>query len=295
MRELSDRSPAPGAARGPGSEAPPIIEPSELRARSSSPPANEAESGDISAESGPLPSFPPDAIVPETASSGEHILAATPLASDTVPMTAPLPMPVDTSIPRHEELFTSPFAPSVPPPATPAATPAGALHSPAEVDESPASAPPRSSHRRLVLAFLAFALLGAAIAAVLRRGWGDPSEPSSAAPSAEPPPAPKMTGSTTTAAASTSGTMPSSASSTSADDVPPGSEVPSGYGLIEIAAPAGARVRVDGAVVGTGPLVTSIASPGYHEVRVEHGGRDAKHVVEVRVGKTTRVRSAAPP
>jgi hypothetical protein len=104
-----------------------------------------------------------------------------------------------------------------------------------------------------------------------------------------------MTGSTMTTAASTSGMMPSSPSSTSADDVPPGSEVPSGYGLIEIAAPAGARVRVDGVVVGTGPLVTSIASPGYHEVRVDHGGRDAKHVVEVRVGKTTRVRSAAPP
>jgi hypothetical protein len=295
MRELSDRSPAPGAARGPGSEAPPIIEPSQLRPRSSNPPANEVESGDLSAESGTLPSFPPDAIVPATASSGEHILAATPLASDTVPMTAPLPMPVDTSIPRHEEAFTSPFAPSVQPPATRAATPAAAPDSPAEIEGSPASAPPRSSHRRLVLALLAFALLGASIAAVLRRGGGDPSEPSSVAPSAEPASAPTMTGSTMTAAASTGGMMPPSASSTSADDVPPGSEVPSGYGLIEIATPAGARVRVDGALVGTGPLVTSIASPGYHEVRVDQGGRDAKHVVEVRVGKTTRVRSAAPP
>jgi hypothetical protein len=35
--------------------------------------------------------------------------------------------------------------------------------------------------------------------------------------------------------------------------------------------------------------------PGYHEVRVEQGGREAKYVIEVRAGKVTRVRSALLP
>jgi DNA-binding response OmpR family regulator len=61
MREISDRSPYPGAAHPSAPELPPIVEPSELRPRSSNPPAEVDPVADK-----PLPSIPPDAIVPDT-------------------------------------------------------------------------------------------------------------------------------------------------------------------------------------------------------------------------------------
>jgi hypothetical protein len=79
------------------------------------------------------------------------------------------------------------------------------------------------------------------------------------------------------------------------DDLPPGAEVPAGYGLLEITAPAGARVRIDGAIVGAGPAISSVAAPGYHEVRIESGGRENKSVIEVHAGKTARVQATLAP
>jgi DNA-binding response OmpR family regulator len=79
------------------------------------------------------------------------------------------------------------------------------------------------------------------------------------------------------------------------DDIPPGAEVPAGYGLIQVVSPAGARVRIDGAIVGRGPLTSSVAAPGYHEVRVEAGGKEAKNVIEVHAGKTAHVGFPPPP
>jgi len=78
-------------------------------------------------------------------------------------------------------------------------------------------------------------------------------------------------------------------------DLPPGADVPAGFGRIDISAAAGARVRVDGAVAGTGPSVSAVAAPGYHEVRVEGDGKESRTVIEVRAGKTTRVDPAATP
>ena len=52
----------------------------------------------------------------------------------------------------------------------------------------------------------------------------------------------------------------------------PGADVPPGYGLVEVTAPAGARVRIDGAIAGAGPATSLVAAPGYHEVRVEQDG-----------------------
>ena len=96
---------------------------------------------------------------------------------------------------------------------------------------------------------------------------------------------------------STAWTWSSRAAATSSapDDVPPGAEVPAGYGLIFVEAPAGARVRIDGAVVGLGPATSAVAAPGYHEVRVEQEGHEAKNGVEVRAGKTTHAGSTLLP
>jgi hypothetical protein len=71
--------------------------------------------------------------------------------------------------------------------------------------------------------------------------------------------------------------------------------VPPGLGLVEVTAPAGSRVRIDGAIAGAGPVASLVAAPGYHEIRVEQDGHDTKQVIEVRAGKTTRVKSAPTP
>jgi hypothetical protein len=70
--------------------------------------------------------------------------------------------------------------------------------------------------------------------------------------------------------------------------------VPAGYGLVEVMAPASAHVRIDGVLAGAGPVVSTVAAPGFHEVRVEQGQRESKQVIEVRAGRVTRVSSPRP-
>jgi hypothetical protein len=72
-------------------------------------------------------------------------------------------------------------------------------------------------------------------------------------------------------------------------------QLPSGAGYLEVTAPTGANVRVDGVWAGAGPVASRVVAAGYHEVVVETGGRESKQVVEVRAAKATRVRSAAAP
>jgi hypothetical protein len=65
--------------------------------------------------------------------------------------------------------------------------------------------------------------------------------------------------------------------------------------VLEIAAPSDARVRVDGADAGRGPLSSSVLRAGYHQVRVDQDGHNAQYVIEVRAGKTTHVKSSPLP
>jgi DNA-binding response OmpR family regulator len=166
MREISDRSPFPGSAQSSAPVLPPIVEPSELRPRSSNPPAEV----DPFAEK-PLPSIPPDAIVPgahETEGAGYE------LGSD-VPLTPLLPALADLEAQRSEVVFT-------PAPASDWVAPKAAtlvLHSsrpPAERQSTVSK-----SSRALVLGSLAFFLLCAAIAARLFFTASDRQTPSSPA------------------------------------------------------------------------------------------------------------------
>jgi len=86
-----------------------------------------------------------------------------------------------------------------------------------------------------------------------------------------------------------------SAAAEADDALPPGAEVPPGFGLIEVSAPPGALVRIDGAIAGAGPAASLVAAPGTHEVRVELDGHDTQEVIEVRPGKTARVQSTPHP
>jgi hypothetical protein len=136
-----------------------------------------------------------------------------------------------------------------------------------------------------VLVIAALALLGGIFVAALRLTDGD--ERSSRPRATE-----------TTRAATAVIPMQSAAAtagSAASDDLPPSASVPPGYGILEIVAPAGARVRVDGADAEAGPLSSSVLRAGYHQVRVEQGGHDSQYVIEVRAGKTTHVKSAPLP
>jgi hypothetical protein len=363
MREISDRSPQPGAVRTPPSNPPPIVEPSALRPRSSNPPA--VTDADIIDEP-PVPSIPPDAIVPAAASgeepvaphasapeapvaqahaspageptpAGGFVAAPPPLPrlpwEDPEPQPEPAPAgpppgetvsptvleagppsappPVDDT--AVEAPFSSPFAVTQPMAAVPprldqtlplaAAAPAwtgaptaapGAA--PAEPAPEIAPAAPRRAAWPYLLALIA---LGLAVAAVLRlTAGGDAPQvtapvPPSASAASTPAPAPCSSPGPSTAPSASA--PAASASGATGDELPPGAEVPPGFGLVEVAAPAGARVRIDGAIAGTGPAVSLVAAPGYHEVRIEQDGGDVKQVVEVRSAKTTRVKSAPQP
>ncbi|HEX8791658.1 MAG TPA: response regulator [Polyangiaceae bacterium] len=321
MREISDRSPEPGAARGSTSNPPPIIEPSELRPRSSNPPAVEEE---------PLPSIPPDAVVPSSSSSEEQ-LAAAPVVVPSAPKVPaahpeepvhdtaveapvaeperPKPAPLERTLPLPLPA-AAPKAPSSPPPApapalaaapapTTARAPAPALK-PAVAAQAPATTPaPRRRIRWSVV--LAFLMLGFAAGAVIHATHPEEptTEPTAVAigasgspindkPSASAATMPTSPSASASSPPSTSASAEPSASSAN-DDIPPGAEVPAGYGLVEVRAAAGTRLRIDGAFAANGPTASLVAAPGYHEVRAERDGRTTKHVVEVRPGKVTRV------
>ena len=354
MREISDRSPDPGAVLG-GMDLPPIVEPSELRPRSSNPPANR-EAPSEPADELPLPSIPPDAIVPD-ASSNEEMIVAAPVAgtfgeasateaAEPKPPQASSERRLVTREPSPGLLLVLEPAPVVEPGEPPTATPAIAslppedLHEVVEPDAPSVAAasigePAGASKGRPWAFFLAFALLAGAVVAVLRVTNGEAEAPKAGAGSttAAPTPGGAVTAGTPTAGAPsangpTSGPaangapantpaanaagvtappagpgsagLPSASPSPSSpaaasDDLPPGAVVPPGYGVLEIAAAPNARVRVDGNDAGKGPLSSSVLQHGYHEVHVALDGHDSQYVIEVRAGKTTRVKSSTLP
>jgi hypothetical protein len=65
--------------------------------------------------------------------------------------------------------------------------------------------------------------------------------------------------------------------------------------LLQIGAPRGARVLIDGVDAGSGPLSSSVQRAGYHQVRIDQDGKRSQYVIEVRAGKTTRVKSSPLP
>jgi CheY-like chemotaxis protein len=267
MREISDRTTEPRTSRSAPAGLPPIIEPGELRRRSSNPPDGDAPGegeGEAWSEPGVMPSIPPDAVVPG-ATTSEDLLAAT------------------TGRDRDESTHRAD-------PSTPAAALSGPVHTSNAPRQSrpPARAEGAAPAARMgVLPVLG--VLGLALAAVFY--WAYEGERK---PAIRGEPEALVTPSTSGAdAAPTVLALAPAATHAAApaveDDLPPGAEVPAGFGLLEVRAPARAIVRIDGTFAGSGPFVASVSAPGYHEVRVEQGGHESRRVVEVRVGKTARI------
>ena len=391
MREISERSPEPGAVHG-GLDLPPIVEPSELRPRSSNPPANREEPKEAVDEHALLPSIPPDAIVPAAASNEEFVVAApvfgdatgAPSAETETEPAAETETETDTDeafqltserrlVARDSGPLPAAEAKAAPEPRAPwedsteeeeanARDAAAARQSAREAREgaraveapqaqaivslppddlhedpdepqpraAPASEPPAGSASPWGFV-LAFALLAGAIVAVLKMTNGDIEAPrpgaSAASTASHAPvstaaaPAPTTTGVGPTGGAGTApgGTAPTPTGTAPAigaaptntgmgptaataavaapadDDLPPGASVPFGYGLLQISAPATARVLVDGVDAGSGPLSSSVQRAGYHQVRIDQDGKHSQYVIEVRAAKTTRVKSSPLP
>ena len=151
-------------------------------------------------------------------------------------------------------------------------------------------APPSSSSSRWGFA-LAFAMLAGVVVAVLRMA-GREAEPR---PLEGPGPTPTAASTAGPAPTATATSTTGSNGAAASDDLPAGATVPFGYGVLEIAAPPSARVRIDGADAGSGPLSSSVQRAGYHQVRIDQDGKNSQYVIEVRAGKTTRVKSVAAP
>jgi DNA-binding response OmpR family regulator len=278
-------APAPSTASAQSEEIPSSLEDAVMREIS-----DRAERPQES-EPGPRapPSIPPDAVVPAATRSEDSLASLPPPAAEAANETAETTeeaavyAPVFTPVPPRDAERPSP---------APDATPARGTRRSAAPAATP---PPRRPGGMLPV----LAVLGVALSAVLYwayayqahqgsrspAGSGEPEQPaesSGPAASAEP-------GVTGSASPAPSASAPRAAPAD--DDLPPGAEVPAGFGLLEVRAPARAVVRVDGAYAGTGPFVAIVAAPGSHEVRIEQGGQESRHVIEVRIGKTARVGS----
>jgi CheY-like chemotaxis protein len=327
MREVSERSPGPGGARVPASDPPPIVEPGALRKRTLSPPPNDRDAVEAARPWVPPASFPPDVVVPGVA-LGEEPFPVAPSARNPALPSSPTPPSAqgegeagsgrpsrlepepeyDTDV---EAMYASPFALTAqrpPPPVwgAPAPTagdptrPIPLSHPPPAASPAEALTPrPRETPRRSSWSTLAaLAVLGLVVGALVYVGNGQmrrtPAPKMSAAPAVIPPPAPTVPAPTSPPALTAVASSPP-ASMDPGDDLPPEAEVPPGFGLIEVHAPAGTAVRIDGAIAGVGPAASLVAAPGSHEVRVELDGHSTPEVIEVRPGKTTRVRSVPVP
>ena len=327
MREISDRSPDPGRAHVPPSDPPPLVEPSALRKRSSNPPADDDGTLDAAEEGVHIASLPPDAVVPDTALGEEPFPVSPsapgaaltwrqpPPAAETEQESSPYPpgpweaeSEYDTDV---EAMYSSPFAlteqrppppvwgASAPTPALPTPTvplpPPLAPPSPREVEApEPRALSPRSAGSTLAWLALLAVVVGAPLLYAQSRRTQKMAEPAGSAAATAATAAPATSAS---AAPAMAPAEPSSLSAAAeADDaLPPGAEVPPGFGLIEVSAPPGALVRIDGAIAGAGPAASLVAAPGTHEVRVELDGHDTQEAIEVRPGKTARVQSTPHP
>jgi len=257
MREISERSdrPEPNVASDP----PPLIEPSELRPRSSNPPAPPGPTPPLREQADPFPSIPPDAIVPGVASLPPP--AATLHAGDDA--THP---PPDAHGETVVDAAVAPIAP--------------AHESEPQV---PIVTPMSGGIRLRTIVLLGVIGVGAGFVLSYGRGLACGPEPVAGepvhgptAPSAAPPHAP----------------LSASASATPAspyEDIPSGLAVAPTGGALDVTTAPGDQILVDGVPRGVGPHLAIPAGAGSHRLDVVSDGGAKERVVDVRAGRSTRV------
>jgi CheY-like chemotaxis protein len=259
MRAMSDRSPSSPAP--PSSERPPIIEPSELRPRSSNPPA--------AAPTGSLSSFPPAAMVPGTSSSGET--RAAPDLSKTEPMQFDGTAAATEDNASREISIPIDMDPSrTPPPASSVSSAeSSSTESSGEASKQTDASAELGQSSKLGVIIVGGLVLTLALAVIGGTRWLTPDHGTLAVEGAVSTP-PGVT----------------------YEDIPLTVAVPDGQGLIDVAAGTGQAIRVDGAEP-TPPRedgrVRLPAVVGTHTVSVGGAGKERSRSVQVRAGQATRV------
>ncbi len=266
IRAMSEGSPSKPPP--PSSEQPPIIEPSELRPRSSNPPAEVPGRG--------LPSLPPDAIVPG-ASSGEIPVA--PDTSKTEPMRmgaepehSPVPK-AEASVPIPIEVETSStdLASATAPTALPNAAPIAKASPEVKLAPRAEQRSPATTEAATGSNWKLGAILVGVLALVVVGGmkWFSSDDASPQGMNFGP-----------------------SDSDVTYGDLPSQVTLSEGQGLLEIILPAGQPYRVDGAdpsLAPEGGRVRLPTTPGAHMIHVGSPGAERTRVVQVRAGRTARV------
>jgi DNA-binding response OmpR family regulator len=284
MREISDRSPPPGSVRPAGALA---LRATAAGERLTGP----GESWSIERTARlPMPvdaavvRSEPSAPAPETSISrpdAEEPHAAAPgVAADASPLGP------DAGIVSVDPFPTPSFDP-FPTPASASGWPEGAEEGPGS--GHPVGPEPAKRPARVVGVVIAFAVLCVVAGTVFYVASLDPG----ALWHTQRTPTATIAASSSPILTSVT-SMPVAPAPSLGDEPPLGAEMVPGFGFLEALVPAGARVEVDDAAVGVGPRTGSALAPGYHELTVEQAGRKSTQVIEVRSGKTTRVRVALP-
>ena len=277
MREISERSdrPEPRVASAP----PPIVEPSELRPRSSNPPAF-VEPDPFAYDEAPLQSIPPDAVVPGSTSSDEI-----PIVPSIVPSFAGDATEVDAKVgPIHTDADGE-SAEEHAPPSAPRAKVSLSERTPlASVAASDEPSIPKAKGAWKTLVVLA--VIAVAGGFLLRQSATTvpPRSPALDAPIVPSSPSPQTTFVAVPLPSPGAPTPPASIG-----ELPSGIEVPAGKGLVVVKTPGDEQVRIDGELRGRGPSFTTPLAPGAHEIRAIVRGTEKRRVVDIQPAKSTRI------
>jgi CheY-like chemotaxis protein len=273
MRELSDWTPAPEPSSRSAEPAPEtIVDASSLRARNSSVPREPDKAL-------PIPSLPPDAVVPEA--------DAVPIAAPEQPVfEAPLAFDDETDAPVR-----SSARPSAPP---------------------PSDDPHTSWFFGATLVLVGLGLVAFAVRFGMERLA---QKPSTAAPTvsvvavasappgvaiALPTPAGSLeAASSATPVAASAASVPEAAAlarASAAEDLPlpQGTVLSPGQGLLDIETGGREAIFVDGVELGRGPALRIALAPGVHEVRLRVRGEDRVRFVLIRTGRRARLAITSP-
>jgi hypothetical protein len=257
MQKLGENSPMPGGAHSSSPLPPPIIEPSALRPRSSNPPAEPtvpADKTDVESvyeaklATPMLHLAPPPALelVPDEESKADKTEPRPPPKVEPTP-TKPEPKAEAKPEPKPESKPAKPVVKSEKPPVPKREAPAVSVP---QVPKPQGSSPLRWLALAGVLALATFVAVRVSVAPA-------PVEPAPTGSVAEPPINVLYT------------------------DLPPGATLTENEGWLEIHAPEGTVVTVDGIELTSAGAIAS----GNHEL---HAGNRTK-TVDVRAGKTARV------
>jgi CheY-like chemotaxis protein len=315
IRQVSDRTPPPPAVEPAGAAAS-IVDTSELKARIPGTPLLRTESP------GPIPSLPPDAIVPASASD-EKIKTAELSSAAVVPsgsddrIHASIPpitgeaiaslRPKDLASPQARERSVPP------PPREPKLKPPLPAPARGRAAEAPARQPSRSAFP--IALVVALGLLGAGLfflESQSGRSVDSSSVSTSSSAMSTNAPTRAVASEIATVASASSPSVPSPFAERVSDRTDPPSTAPSssasatqpagedlplptgavltpGQGLLDIETGAREAIFVDGVELGRGPFLRLTLTPGVHEVRLRAHGEERIRFVLIRAARRTRL------